>query len=130
MRYVFLFWIWWPSRSRAIAALPDPYDTLAWEFFRTRVQVLNWRKYGALACEHCKSQRSGWYEVHHIHRRADRPELFLWLPNLMLLCRGCHMRVHGGILKNIDELERKRAGRELDPTDDAFIIVWLTERIT
>lgn len=94
--YVFLFWIWWPRRSRVIALGPDPYDTLAWEFFRTRVQVLNRRKYGTLTCEHCHSQRSGWYEVHHIHRRADRPDLFLWLPNLMLLCRGCHLKVHEG----------------------------------
>lgn len=92
--YVFLFWIWWPWRSRSIAALPDPYDTLAWEFFRSRIQAINRKKYGTLTCEACKSQRSGWYEVHHVHYRAHRPDLFLWLPNLMVLCKGCHVKVH------------------------------------
>jgi len=93
--YMFLFWIYWPWRSKAIALSDDPYGSIAWEFFSGRIRAKNRKRNGVLTCAHCGSQRARIYDVHHImYPRSKYPERFLWLPGLQLLCRGCHALVH------------------------------------
>ena len=93
--FYWLMWRYWPKRSRQIALGDEPYETTAWQCFSEYARAKNRQKHGGrLTCTECKSYLRRIYHVHHIQYRAHRPDLFLWLPNLRVVCIPCHEDIH------------------------------------
>jgi len=93
--YVLLFYVVAPKVARRVALGPDPYGGFWWWLVRERARSLNAKRHGTITCTECGRQdRRVDYHCHHIQYRAHRPDLFLSISNLAIVCEPCHWEIH------------------------------------